>query len=389
MKRREVLAGAAASMARVLGANQRIRAAVIGCGNRGLEALLPGALASGAEPVAACDVYRKNLDRGLTLMGAGGGKPDGYSDYRRVLERRDIDVVFVATPDHWHAPIAVAACQAGKDVYVEKPLANDIDGCLRVVAAEAKYRRIVQVGVQQRSSEIYFMALDAIRQGRIGPLKRCSMVWGADGSGPARPAEPTVPVPEGLDWEAFQGSAPRRPFATARQHSWRSYWEYGSGAITDFGVHLLDVTRWFMDLGVPAVTFGAGYHSPSRLPEQVPDVVDLTWRWDRALATYSSRRDEWGNTFWGDGGSVFVNRALLRVKPFGPRAKGEEVMSPQNGQQGTEAHVRNFLECVKSRKQPNAGAAAGSDSTIACLLAALSARTGKSYAFDGRAARAV
>ena len=137
MLRRTLIRGAAAatasSLARVRGANERVRAALIGSGGRGVGAVLPGAVSSGAEVVAACDVYKANLDRALSEIHAKGGAAAGYSDWRRVLDLKDIDAVLVATPDHWHSPITVAACAAGKDVYVEKPLANDIEGCLKVV----------------------------------------------------------------------------------------------------------------------------------------------------------------------------------------------------------------------------------------------------------------
>jgi predicted dehydrogenase len=380
----------ALSYSRVMGANGRIRGALVGCGNRGVNGLLKVAVAQeDVQMAAACDVYSPNLDKALSIMGGAGGKADSYKDYRKLVERKDIDVVIVATPDHWHSPITVAACEAGKDVYVEKPLANSIEHCLAVVDAEKKTRRIVQVGVQQRSMKIYFDALERIKSGAIGPVKRCTMVWGSDGSGRPRAIEQRTEPPEGLDWEMFQGPAPRRPYQTSRQRSWRNWWEYGSGVITDFGVHLLDVTHWFMGIDAPACCFGAGYHSPSRAPEQVPDIVAITWKYDNFLATYMSNRDLWGNTFWGEAGTLHVNRHVIVLKPFekGPAA---ETKGPP-GESGEQAHLRNFLDCVKSRHKPNADGETGARSTIPCLLAALSARTGKAYRYDwnGRSVKTV
>jgi predicted dehydrogenase len=397
MTRREGLwtaAGTAVAYSRLMGANNRLRGALVGCGNRGVNAhLVQAAAQPDIEIVAACDVYKPNLDRALSKIATTSSKPQGYGDYRRVLERKDIDVVFVATPDHWHAPITVAACEAGKDVYVEKPLANSIEDCLSVVDAEKKYKRIVQVGVQQRSMQIYFQALQMIKDGTIGEVKRCSMTWGGDEKGRREPEIEGNP-PDGLDWEAFQGSAPRRPYRPSRQHTWHYYWEYGAGTMTDLGVHLFDVTRWFMDLDMPRICFGAGCQSPTELPEQVPDIIDLIWKYDHFLATFSSRKEEMANTFWGDFGVLSVNRRVLRVAPLpgsggsGPEKleiKGTE-MDPTSG-----PHMRNFLDCVRSRRKPNADGETGCRSTIPCLLAARSVRTGKSYSFywDARSVREI
>ncbi len=392
MNRRDLLRGAgvsAFSYAKAAGANERVRAGLIGCGTRGTLALLPAsARHADIEIAAACDVYKPNLDRALSAVHKAGGKAEGYGDFRRILDRHDIDAVLVATPDHWHGPITVAACQAGKDVYVEKPLANSIEDCLKVVEAAAKHKRVVQVGVQQRSMRIYHQALEMIKDGKIGPVKRCSMVWGADGAG-SRGPEAEGPPPDGLDWDAFQGPAPRRPYRPSRQFRWRGWWEYGSGAITDFGVHMIDVVHWFMGIDTPQVTFGAGYHSPARLPEQPPDVVDLTWKYPAFMATYSSRRDEWANTFWGDSGSLAVNRVMIRVKPMGAKAKAEEIRAAEPASSGEVHHLRNFLDCIRTRNKPAADAETGFRSTLPCLMAALSVRTGRSYRWDGHAAKAL
>jgi predicted dehydrogenase len=377
---------AALTYSKSLGANDRIRGAIIGCGTRGLGAHLVQAEAQpDIEIVAACDVYKPNLDRGLTMMATAGYKTQGYDDYRRILERKDIDVVFVATPDHWHAPMTVDACAAGKDVYVEKPLANSIEDCLAIVDAEKKYNRIVQMGVQQRSMQIYFQALQIIRDGKIGPVKRCSMVWSSDSKGRRKPDDLESKPPDGFDWDKFQGPAPHRPYRPSRQHNWHYYWEYGSGNATDLGVHMFDVTRWFMDLDLPRVTFGAGYRSPTELPEQVPDIIDLSFQYDRFIATFSGEHGEMANTFWGEAGYLSVNRSMLRYAlfpvPGNPPPKPVEIKSTEIGP-AAGPHMRNFLDSVRSRRKPNADAETGCKSTIPCLLAARSLRTGKAYHFD-------
>ena len=156
---------------------------------------------------------------------------------------------------------------------------------------------------------------------------------------------------------------------------------------------MLDVAHWFMGIDTPLVSFGAGYHSPTRLPEQVPDIVDLVWKYDQFLATYSTRRDEWANTFWGDLGTLAVNRNMLRLKPFPtPENRNPEILELKGAESGTEHianHIRNFLDCVRSRQKPAADAETLAKSTIACLLAAMSVRTGRAYRFDGKSAREV
>jgi predicted dehydrogenase len=209
-------------------------------------------------------------------------------------------------------------------------------------------------------------------------------VWSADGKG-RRQQEVEGNPPDGLDWEQFQGPAPHRPYRPSRQHNWRFYWEYGAGSITDLGVHLFDVTRWFMGLDLPRITFGAGYQSPAEGPEQVPDIIDLTFKFDRFLTTFSGQPGEMANIFWGELGFLSVNRSVLRVNMFpAPGNPPRPVIEVKGTEAGAAVgpHMRNFLDCVRSRRKPNADAETGCKSTIPCLLAALSVRSGNTYFFD-------
>jgi predicted dehydrogenase len=390
------LAVAASSYSRINGANERISAGLIGSGTRGVGAILPGAaLQPDCQVVAICDVFKPNLDKGLSFVqGNSGPAPAGYGDYRRIIERKDIDVVFVATPDHWHSPITVAACEAGKDVYVEKPLANSIEDCQKVVAAAGRYQRVVQVGLQQRSMKVFADGRQIVADGKLGRVRRGMIVWSSEVGGPrvGRPQmESSNTVPDGLDWEMFQGPAPRRPYQTSRQRSWRSYWEYGSGAMTDLAVHMIDVMHWYTGTDQMCLAQGTGIHSPRRPAEQVPDIVDLVWKYDDFLMTYSSRPDEWGLYVYGDQGVLQVNRSVLRVKPIGQssvqsldvKAAGDTVAA------GVALHLRNFLDCVGSRQKPACDAETGFNSTRPGLLAAMSVRTGKGYGWDGKSVQVV
>ncbi len=383
-------AATALSYRRILGAADSVGAALIGCGNRGRDALFPGAILNPElRFLAACDVFQENLDRGLSAMTAQGFPAAGYGDFRRVLDRKDIDVVFVATPDHWHAPISVAACQAGKDVYVEKPLANSLEDCRTVVEASAQHKRIVQVGLQQRSMKIFHDALGLLKAGAIGRVRRAVIDWGGEGGG--RAGQDSTAIPPGLDWDMFQGPAPRRPYVASRRTSWRSYWDYGSGAITDLAVHMLDVFHWFCGDDTPQLVFGAGYSMPGRSPERVPEFFDLIWKYNQQMVTYSSHNvDVWGIYFWGDTGILHVNRSVAQVKPLGKSGAEPVVIKATYTVKESEGpHIRNFLDCVRSRQRPNCDAETGRRSTAPGLVAAMSVRSGRSYAWDGVAPKAV
>jgi predicted dehydrogenase len=385
---RRALPGALAA-ARMFGANDRIRIALIGCGSRGVQSNLRTALALGTQCVALADVYKPAFTAAREMLGAAAAGVDEYSDYRRVLDRKDIDAVFVATPDHWHVPILVDACQAGKDVFVEKPLSNSIGECERGAAAVQRTGRIVQIGLQQRSMKIYRDALEMIEQGLIGRVQRSVMTWGNYAVIQARTGDDITQPPADLDWEAFQGRAPRRPYRPSRQRSWRAYAEYGCGSLTDLGVHVMDVTRWFLRAGQPISCWGVGLRSVARTAEQVPDIVEMSWKFENFIATFALR-DDMMNHFYGERGIVSVNRSILRTTMFGGRNARPEIkevrvidpgfenMTPRVNA-GDASHVRNFLECVRSRKQPNSDVVSAGQSTIVCLMAARSVETGKPY----------
>jgi predicted dehydrogenase len=384
----------AASHRRVLGANDRPRLALIGCGTRGFNALLPATLELKNPFVAVCDVFKPNLDRTLTVLHSRGGVSAAHTgDYRRIVERSDIDVVFIATPEHWHAQMAIDACKAGKDVYVEKPLAHTVEECMAIVEAARKYMRVVQVGLQQRSMKIFHDALAMLKDGVVGEVNRCETAWGFGGR--AQPSDPIAPPPDGLDWEMFQGPAPRHPYRTSRQKGWHGYWDYGHGLITDVGVHVHDVARWFLGLGNPLSAFASALTPPDYRPELVPNVVEGVWRYAGGLVTYSSRNEDMSVRFWGEKGWLFVNRTAIRTAMFGRRSdlpvvKEQRIVDPGfehikiPNVVHTTVHVKNFLDAVLTRTQPSAPPEVGAASTIACLLGGRSLRTGKAYSWDGQ-----
>ena len=384
---------------------------VIGTGIRANNALIPQFKFNPAFRIAAlCDVYKPNLDEAASIV---GGKVDTYGDYRRILDRKDIDVVVIATPDHWHCPMVIDACQAGKDIYLEKPVSNDIDMCLKAVATARKYKRVVQVGLMQRSSLPFMEAYKEVQSGILGRVRHVVLInpggsapprgqagTGRGGPGSSRAAaEPSAPPP-GLDWEMFQGPAPRRSYSSQRQRNWRSYWEYGGGALSDWGVHLLDIAHWYMGVTEPSRTAAAAYGWFNRpQDERFPDTTEVSWQYPNFVANYSSRSDVLGTYLWGDEGVLFVNRNGYTVRPVvrnwrrGGKPPFEEKKvalhdEPPNGAASFDSdsgrHILNFLACLKSRERPVCDIEIGAFSTIPTLMAGMSIRNGgKTVAWTG------
>jgi predicted dehydrogenase len=422
MNRRVFLQGAAAVAAAsaakpswALGANDRIRVAIIGTGIRGNEILTSWLTHADTAVVALCDVAKDRLEKPVATLAAAGQKADTYGDYRRILDRKDVDAVVVATPDHWHGPMTVEACQAGKDVYVEKPVAHQIAPMFQMLDAARKHERVVQVGLQQRAWPHFQEAARAFRE--IGPTNH--VVMAPPGGGPPTQAPPSndpEAPPATLDWEMFQGPAPRKAFAPLRLR-WRGFYDYGGGNISDWGVHLVDVMNWFLGLDqtLPLVVQGsAQYVRIPKDPERVPDTYAVTMQYDRMLATLSNAavfgpagEPLWGNYFFGDRSLMLVNRDGYEVRPRPtPRpADGTPPPSPAPatatkfgfGEEPilkmtdvTSAHVRDFLDCMRSRKRPLADIAIGVNSTLPTLLAVESIKAGgRAMRWDAAARKAV
>ncbi len=397
----------------VQGANDRIRVALIGAGSRGNGVMNSWLKHADSTFVAVCDVARDRLDNTASKLAASSGqKVDAYEDYRRILERKDIDAVLIATPDHWHSPMTVEACAAGKDVYCEKPVSNGIEPALKMVDAARQHNRVVQIGLQQRSWPHFVEAAKLIQDGGVGASNHVVMTPPPGGSGGGqKPLTPTDPPPT-LNWEMFQGPAARKPFVEQRLN-WRGWFDYGGGEITDWGVHIVDVMHWFlkMDEQTPQlVQASAQYVRAPVNPERVPDTYVVTMRYDKVVATLSNAAligpdDEpwWGNYFFGDKAIMLINREGYEVRPrrSGSGAARQPLTTAAKvGFSGpidanpmkvdpTSAHVRDFLDCMRSRKRPSADIAIGFNSTLPTLLAIESVKAGgKAFTWDRAARRA-
>ncbi len=377
--------------------SDRVRVGVIGSGSRGPYVASAMALHPACSIVAVCDVFKPNAQKAAQSLSVS----DIYYDYHRVLERKDIDAVLIATPDHWHCPITVDACAAGKDVYVEKPLSNEIEPCLRAVEAAKKYSRVVQVGLQQRNMTCFQKAYALLKDGLIGKVPHAALQF--NGGGPPAEQAPSEPTP-GLDWEMFQGPAPRHPYTASRQRNWRSYYDYGGGMMTDWGVHLIDIAMWFLDAGDTILTSGVCSYSGTPRLEFPPNFFSVSWKYNDFLLTFANYTEPLnehgpeGTYFFGQRGMLMANRSGYLAKPRQVRRANEkplfDMLHYENGipeidaeRAGTVAHARNFIDCVKSRQKPACDIETGFRSTLPTLLAIQAMRTSKTLAWDGRQAR--
>jgi predicted dehydrogenase len=312
----------------------------------------------GVEWGGVCDVYDVNLKKGMEIAGAPG-KP--YTDHRKLLESKDIDAVLIASPEHWHHDHLIDTVRAGKDAYCEKPMSWSIQQGANMIKETRKTDRVVQIGMQRRSSPLVHEAKAAVDEGLIGEINmvRAEWYWNINLN-----RDPNLPGK--VDWEAFQGPAPRRPFDPIRFRSWRYFWDFSGGNMTDQGTHLLDVIQWFTGAEQPlaAQTYGAVYKlQPSETPDTFCAIFEypkFTCTW--TLAYMNTFMKGWGIVFQGQKGTLELCEDGYRVfaEPWSEKSYDRwKVPAPvrQNvagGATDTTPHLKNFLECIKNRKQPNA-----------------------------------
>ena len=381
--------GAPAVSSNPLGANDTVRLGLIGCA-RGKHNLRCCLEAPNTEVVALCDVDSARLAGTLKEI---GGKPDTYGDFRRIIDRQDIDAVIIATPDHWHAIPALQAIRAGKDVYLEKPIGHTIyEGQILVETARA-HKRVVEVGLQQRSGTIFQEAVKLVNSGEIGKVSvvRCFNAWNqwVGGSGRSRGIgkPPDCDPPEGVDYDMWLGPAPKRPFNPNRFHwNYIYYWDYSGGMLMAWGVHLVDIALWAMKVkGPEAVTTSGGTYilTDSR---ETPDTAEAIFEFPDFTMIYScrhatafpmgSRRLDHGIQFFGSQATLLVDRSGYQIIPEGEK-NPEPVLSPPELNSGEGVHQRRFIECVRSREAPVCDILEGHRSTTALQLANISYHTGR------------
>ena len=379
-------------------ANEKVVVGVIGLAGMGWSNLQSILKVPGVECGALCDVdsmilhRRANETENLT-----GSRPDVYGDFREMLDRKDIDAVIIATPDHWHCLQMVYACQAGKDVYLEKPVANTIQETNIMVEAVKRYNTVVQVGQWQRSDPHWMDSVEYLHQGHIGRI-RLVKVWSYVGWKGAVPVVPDQPVPAGVDYDMWLGPAPERPFNPNRfHHNFRWYWDYAGGLMTDWGVHLLDYGLFGMDSYVPqSITSTGGKYAYPDDDMQTPDTQVATYDfgdfgliWDHTIGIYGANFNRGhGVAFIGDHGTLVVDRGGWEVIPersgTGVKEGLEAVPLQKSTGQGLDLHMEDFISSIKTREKPNCDIEIGAHIARFAHLGNISYRLGRKLDWDGQ-----
>lgn len=357
------LAGGSAALlgglapARVLGANDKIRIGVLGTGERAQYLMTLFADHPDVELVAVCDVYAPRRAEALNIAGE---RAQSYAEYRAVLDSKDVDAVIVGSPDHWHKQMLIDAVRAGKDVYCEKPIMHSIAEGEEMVRAVEETKRIVQTGTQQRNWPHWIMGKQIIDSGKLGKITFIHTYWYQDYLGSGKPL-PAVDQAE-LDWKKFLGDAPDQPFTLEKFYWWRWYWDFGGGILTDLFTHWIDVIQWYMDQPAPRTATSTG--DVYRMNWQCPDTVTAAFEYPgNFMVTFTgainSNVDDGGIEFRGSEATLKIDRSHLAVYPEDARwVSGWTLPEPEifvrSEHDGTIDNVKNFLDCLRSRKEPNA-----------------------------------
>ncbi len=378
---------------RALGANERIGLGFIGIANRGGQLLRVAVRNSDLEVAALCDVDEPMMlkqERALRL------DTKKFIDFRKMLEMKELDGVVIATPDHWHAIQMIMACDADKDVYVEKPLSMTVVEGRRMVEAVRRNKRVCQVGTQRRSSKLYQRLVKMVRTGEIGKVTvarayRLSNMF-PGGIGVTADSEP----PEGLDWDLWLGPRPARPF-NVNIHPYKfRWWQLYSSQLANWGVHYFDAIRWMVGEAAPCSVCAMGGQFAVKDARTIPDTLETTFELPSGMLVIFGQYEASGNPAMVSGevelrgtqGTLYSSERSFKVIPErgGQFEESNRRMEPMEGKsdQGdsTEAHMRNFLDCIKSRKQPNADIEEGHRSTTFSLLGSISLATKSRLEWD-------
>jgi predicted dehydrogenase len=410
--RRGLLGGVtAASYLRLKGANDRVGVGFIGYGLIGAQHVKDFANQRDAELAAMCDVYQPRLEQGVA---ACGGRAKAYRDFRRLLDDKNVQAVVVSTPDHWHALLTILACAAGKDVYVEKPLTLFMREGRWMVNAARRFQRVVQTGSQQRSGTHYRKAYGMLQAGRLG------QVFSAR-AGAFRNVMPgfgrfaDAPAPAGFDYDMWLGPAPARPYNAQRGlYHFRWFWDYSGGQMTNLGAHTVDIVQWYLNVKGPTTVSSAGGRYVLEGDGETPDTQFALFEYPKFLFDFGiregggSRRSE-RLEFYGTNGTLAIGRSGFELTPDhriapesaipifagnpagGPKRPAESgggelrtqpAAEPGSSEEQLDRHVRDFLDCVKSRRRPHADVEDGHRTATACHLANISLRTGRKIRWD-------
>ena len=392
----------ASSYRKIIGANDRINAAIIGLNGRGSSMAGTFAKQTNLEIISVCDVDSRTIPKVIKIITEAGQStpPKGESDCRKLLQDKQLDAIYIATPDHWHAPLAIMGCQAGKHVYVEKPISHNPHEGELVVAASRKYNRIVQMGAQRRSAPLMKQCIDELHNGIIGRLY-FAKAWYTNNRKPTflKPAA----VPDWLNYDLWQGPAPRTPYKDGLIHyNWHWFWNWGTGEALNNGTHEVDVARWGLKVDFPIRVSSTGgryqYKDDWQTPDtqivtmEFPGKVSLMWE-SRSSNGRKIEGADRGVIFYGENGSVDTDgedyivydsagkmvkevKAIAQEKEIDGRNTASPSLSMDSG------HVADFLDAIRTNRKPNCDAESGHKSVIGMQLGNISWRLGRDLHLD-------
>jgi predicted dehydrogenase len=404
----------ASSYAKVLGANDRVRIGVIGTGGRALQLIdhliarpkeaVQGGIpqwktksVDGADVVAVADVYEPHRNQAASKAGRNTAK---FHDYRKLLDQKDVEAVIIAAPDHWHKSMLVDAVAAGKDVYLEKPVTHALEEGPEEIQAVEKSARIVQTGTQQRSWPHYVQGKHIVASGALGVVRLVEAFWfmnyGVRGINlPPRSQAP----PANLDWNAWLGSAPPQPFSHLKFRTWRQFWDFGGGNLADLMTHAIEIIHWYMECDTPASALGIGHAYD--WPFECPEDLSCTLEYPKGfLVTYAGSHTmgtDFGSIiFRGSKATLEISRAALALYEE-DRSRGwpkfnrterrwrpEPKIYVESEYEGTSDHLRNWLDCIRSRKEPNAPIKVGVAAARAAHIGNAALRSGRKVTWDDK-----
>lgn len=378
-------ASSAASAQQTLGANDRVRLGAIGTGGRTLSLLDALKKLPGNTHVAVCDVYEPRLLQAAEVAGPGVKQ---FKDYRQLLDSKEIDAVVIGSPDHWHKQMTLDAIDAGKDVYIEKPISHSIEEGAQMVKAVESSKRVVQTGTQQRSWKHYIAGKQLVDAGKLGQITLVRAYWYQNYTGKQAPSDFAA---NKLDVRAWLGPAREQVVTPEKYRRWRWYWDFGGGALTDLMTHWIDVIQWYMETPAPK-TVSAHGNLYAMVAWECPDTITCVLDYPKNYSvvydgTMTSKIDDGGIEFRGTLGTLKINRERLAFYSEDSKNPAEPETLIRSEENGTLTHVRNFLDCVRSRQTPTANIRVAHEAARASHLGNISLRQQRPVKWNAAAER--
>ena len=375
------------STARSFAINETLNVGCIGTGGRCQALMRALQEVPGVRVTAVCDVWDKHLEAGAKLADPAAATTKHHQE---LLARKDVDAVIIGAPDHQHVPLTIAACAAGKDVYVEKPLTHDLSEAAAVIHAQNQYQRIVQVGTQQRSMPQFQKAYEIVKSGQLGEIHKVHLTWNRNT--PRWVRENYHIDPQSVDWRQFLGTAREQPFDEYRFRNWRWFWDFGGGIFTDLMVHQIDIAHWFLGLDHPTTAASIGDMFKAQGLWETPDTVQTLLQYPEQQAqvyfegTFVNARNAAMLEFMGSEATLYLDRGRYEIHPERNKKIAASELVLGSGPRGADfydlpkgevLHLTNWIECIRSRARPNCPAEAGVGAAAAAHLANQALRSGQ------------